>query len=291
MTSGNDMVENNKDIEGKDNSDTHLNKKDLWKTYLYSQGFVTGFNYSKQEAPGFMFSMIPVLEKIYKDEDEKREAYLRHSELFLTEARLSHFVIGMTAAMEERNANEKDIDPRSIGAIKSALMGPLAGIGDSLYHGTLRPIMAGLAISLVVASNHTSVIGPILFVFVMALVGQLLRGLGIFKGYKFGVDFVAKVQSSGILGKLTHYAGIAAYVVIGGFVYKFVNMNLAWSYKAGETVVSLQKTLDGLIPGLLPVIYTLLMYYLLSKKKVGAVTLIVITMAVGIVGVLLGILK
>lgn len=270
--------------------DTSLTRSDLWKLYFYSQGFVTGFNYTKQEGPGYAFSMIPVLEKVYTDNEDKREAYNRHTELFLTEARLSHFVIGLTAAMEERYANERDIDPDSIGAIKSALMGPLAGIGDSLYHGTLRPIMAGLAISLIEASNYTNPMGAILFVLVMAVVGQGLRWFGIFKGYELGVGFVAKVQSSGLLDKLTYYAGIAAFTVIGGFAHRFVNAKLAWEYKAGETVVSLQNTMDSIMPGLIPVLYTLLMYYLLDKKKVGAVTLILITMAIGIVGVLTGIL-
>lgn len=270
--------------------DTRLSKKDLIKLYLYSQGFVTGFNYSKQEGPGFAFSMIPIIEKVYKNDEDKRKAYERHTELFLTEARLSHFVIGMTSAMEERHANDKDIDPDSISMIKSALMGPLAGIGDSLYHGTLRPIMAGLGIALIEASNYTNPFGAILFVLVMALVGQGLRWMGIFKGYELGVEFVAKVQASGLLDKLTYYAGIAAFTVIGGFVYKFVTLNLAWSYEAGETVISLQETLDGIAPGLLPLLYTLSMYYLLEKKKMGAVPLILITMVVGLVGVALGII-
>ena len=78
---------------------TKLNKKDLLKMYIYSQAFVSGFNYEKQEAPGFAFSMMPVIEKVYKNEEDKKEAYRRHTELFLTEARLSHFVIGVTAAM------------------------------------------------------------------------------------------------------------------------------------------------------------------------------------------------
>lgn len=219
-----------------------------------------------------------------------KDAYLRHCELFLTEARLSHFVIGLTAAMEERHANERDIDTDSIGAIKSALMGPLAGIGDSLYHATLRPIMAGLGISLIEASGYTSPFGAILFVLVMAGVGQALRWLGIFKGYELGVDFVAKVQSSGLLDKLTYYAGIAAFTVIGGFAHRFVNIKLAWSYQAGETVVSLQNAVDSIMPGLLPLLYTLFMYYMLDKKKVGSVTLIVMTMVVGVIGVLIGIL-
>ncbi len=261
-----------------------LNKKDLLKMYIYSQAFVSGFNYSKQEAPGFVFTMMPVIEKVYENEPDKIEAYKRHTELFLTEARLSHFVLGMTAAMEERNAIDKDIDPISINAIKAALMGPLAGIGDSLYHGTLRPIMAGLAVSLVIGSEYTSMVGPFLFVIVMALVGQLLRYYGIFKGYEKGVEFVAKIQSSGLLQKMTRYAGIAAYVVIGGFVYKFVTIKIPWEYKAGETVVGIQAVLDGMIPGLLPLLYTLLMLWFMDKKKVSPVTLMLITMLVGVVG-------
>lgn len=266
-------------------NDTKLNKKDLWKFFFYSQGFVTGFNYEKQEAPGFIFSMIPVINKVYKKAEDKKEAFARHAELFLTEARLSHFVLGITAAMEERNANEKDIDPNSINAIKSALMGPLAGIGDSLYHGTLRPILAGLAVSLVVGSGYTSLLGPIIFFIGMAGVGQLLRWLGIFKGYSLGLNFVEKAQSTGLLDKITYYASVAAMVVIGGFVYKFVNIKFIWEYKAAETTINLQNVLNGLMPGLAALGYTMLMYYFIDKKKVNPILLILITMLVGVVGV------
>ncbi|WP_040214987.1 PTS system mannose/fructose/sorbose family transporter subunit IID [Clostridium polynesiense] len=267
-----------------------LSKKDLLKMYIYSQAFVSGFNYSKQEAPGFTFSMIPVVEKVYDNEPEKIEAYKRHTELFLTEARLSHFVLGITAAMEERNAVDKDIDPISINAIKAALMGPLAGIGDSLYHGTLRPIMAGLAVSLVIGSNYTSMVGPVLFLLVMAVVGQLLRYFGIMKGYQKGVELVEKIQSGGLLQKMTRLASIAAYVVIGGFVYKFVTIKIPFAYTAGETTVAIQSVLDGMIPGLLPLLYTLLMLYLMDKKKMSPVVLMLVTMLVGVVGFAVGFL-
>lgn len=270
--------------------DTRLNKHDIWKLFVYSEGFVSGYNFEKQEAPGFIFSLIPVLEKVYQDPKEKKDAYRRHTELFLTEAHLSHFVIGLTAAMEERYANEKDIDPVSIGAIKSALMGPLAGIGDSLYHGTLRPIMAGIAISMVMASNYTSVFGPILFVLVMGGVGQLIRFLGIYQGYEKGVALFSTMQSSGLLQKVTRYAGIAAYVVIGGFVSSFVYFSIPWTYTAGETQVSFQATLDGMMPGLLPLLFTLLMLWLMKKKNMNPILLMVITMAIGMIGYAIGFL-
>lgn len=169
-------------------------------------------------------------------------------------------------------------------------MGPLAGIGDSLYHGTLRPIIAGLAVSMVIASGYTSMVGPLIFVLIMAGVGQLLRYFGIFKGYEKGVEFVGAMQSSGLIDKMTRLAGIAAYTVIGGFVYKFVTINVPWSYTAGETVVSLQSALDGIVPGILPLLYTLLMLWLMDKKKLNPVMLMLVTMVVGIIGYAAGIL-
>ena len=69
------MAENEAKKEALKNDLTRLSRKDLWKLYIYSQGFVSGFNYEKQEAPGFTFSMIPVIEKVYKNEEDKKDAY------------------------------------------------------------------------------------------------------------------------------------------------------------------------------------------------------------------------
>lgn len=266
-----------------------LTKHDIRKLFWYSQAFVSGFNYEKEEAPGFVFSMMPVVEKVYSTEEEKKEAYRRHTELFLTEARLSHLVIGITAAMEEQNAMDEDFDADSINAVKTALMGPLAGIGDSLYHGTLRPLIAGLAVSIIAASNYTSALGAVLFLLVMAGVGQALRYFGIVKGYEKGVGLVAALQSNGIIQKLTKYAGIVACVVIGGWIPSLVWLSIPWSYTAGETVVSLQSTLDSMMPNLLPLCVTLLCYRMLNKKM-SPVVLMILLMVVGVVLYALGIL-
>ena len=233
--------------------------------------------------------MMPVIEKVYDNDDEKRDAYRRHTEMFLTEARMSHLVIGITAAMEEENAHSEEFDADSINSIKTALMGPLAGIGDSLYHGTLRPLIAGFAVSLIAASNYTNPLGSILFVLVMAGIGQAIRYLGIVKGYEKGVSLVATLQSSGIIQKLTKYAGILACVVIGGWIPSLVWLSIPWSYTAGETVVSLQSTLDGMMPNVLPLCVTLLCYKLLDKKM-SPVILMIVLMIAGVILHALGIL-
>ena len=69
-----------------------------------------------------------------------------------------------------------------------------------------------------------------------------------------------------------------------------MTINIPWSYTAGETVVSLQSTLDGIMPGMLPLLYTLLMLWLMNKKKANPVILMLVTMVIGILGHLAGIL-
>jgi PTS system mannose-specific IID component/fructoselysine and glucoselysine-specific PTS system IID component len=232
--------------------------------------------------------MMPVIEKVYDDPEEKQEAYSRHMDYFLTNDITSAIPVGVAAAMEERHALERDIDPGSINAVKTALMGPLAGLGDSLLNGTARPILAGLAISLVTAGLGW--IGPIMFVIGMSIVSLGVRYLGVFQGYKQGVKFVEKIQTSGLINNISELAGIAAYIIVGGFIPLLVTINVPLKYSSGKTTISIQETLDNLMPGVLGLLYTGLMYYLISKKKVSAIKLIFITMIFGIIGVYCGFL-
>lgn len=265
-----------------------LTKKDLWKIFLNQLTIRCANNYERQQNAGFTQAMMPVIEKLYDTPEEKQEAYERHMEYFLTNDITSAIPVGVAAAMEERHAVERDIDPNSINAVKTALMGPLAGLGDSLLNGTARPLLAGLAISMV--SAGLGWVGPIIFVIGMALVSLGIRYLGVFQGYKQGVKFVDKIQSSGLISKISDLAAIAAYVIVGGFVPLLVYINIPITYTNGDTTLSIQETLNGLMPGLLGLLYTLLMYILISKKKISAVKLILVTMVLGIAGVYAGIL-
>lgn len=278
------------EAEPVDTSYRVITKKDLWRTFRYALAIESGNCTTRQEADGILQGMIPVLDKVYEDKSKRAEAYQRHCELFLTEGRMASICIGISCAMEERNAKVGDIDVDSINAIKVALMGPLAGVGDSLLHGTLRPIMAGLACSMVTASGYTSAIGPFLFFAVMTIVGMAVRYFGIFKGYEGGLALVANLQEGGMLDRLTKYAGIAAFTVCGGFISSLVYVTLNVSYTQGETVIALHEVLDGLMPNLIPLLYTLLMYWLIDKKKVNIILLMFITILLGVAGVYVGIM-
>ena len=265
-----------------------LTKKDLWKVFRGQLTIRGANNYERQQNAGFTQAMMPVIEKVYDNDEDKREAYERPMEYFLTNDITSAIPVGIAAAMEEMHANDPDMDPNAINAVKTALMGPLAGLGDSLLNGTARPILASLAISLVHA--NLGWVGPIFFVIGMSIVSLGIRYLGVIQGYKQGIKLVEKINSSGLISKITDIAAIAAYTIVGGFIPALVVMNIPIEIKSGETVINIQKTLDGLMPGVLGLAYTFLMYYLVTKKKISAVKLIFFTMVFAILAVYAGIL-
>ena len=252
-----------------------LTKKDLWKVFRGQLTIRGANNYERQQNAGFTQAMMPVIEKVYDNDEDKRDI-------------TSAIPVGIAAAMEEMHANDPDMDPNAINAVKTALMGPLAGLGDSLLNGTARPILASLAISLVHA--NLGWVGPIFFVIGMSIVSLGIRYLGVFQGYKQGIKLVEKINSSGLISKITDIAAIAAYTIVGGFIPALVVMNIPIEIKSGETVINIQKTLDGLMPGVLGLAYTFLMYYLVTKKKISAVKLIFFTMVFAILAVYAGIL-
>ena len=271
-----------------ENQNKKITKKDLWRVFRNQLTIRAANNYERQTNAGFTQSMIPVIEKLYDNDEDKLEAYHRHMEYFLTNDITSAIPIGITVAMEEMHANNEDFDPQTISAVKTALMGPLAGLGDSLLNGTARPILASIAISLIGAGLGWA--GPIFFVLGMSIVSLGIRYLGVFEGYKQGVKLVETIANSGLIDDITDIASIAAYMIVGGFIPLLVTINTPIVIGTGESKLVLQDMLNGLTPGLLGLLYTGLMYYLIQKKKMSAVLLIFVTMLVGITAVYTGIL-
>lgn len=263
-----------------------LNKKDLAKVYRRQFLIRAGLNFERQQCVGFTSALTPLIDKYYSTEEEKAQVMKRHMNLFLSQPMVASLPIGVSLAMEERIALEKDIDPEAVNSVKTALMGPLAALGDSLINGTLRPLVAGIAITM---AQQNNVLGPILFLLVMGFTSLFVRYLGVYKGYEKGVQIVEDIHQSGLIDKLTDIASIAAFVIVGGFIPAVVGLALNISFTTGDTVLSIQEQLNGLMPGLLPVLLTLLMYFFISKKKVNPILLMFALMFVGILGVYLGI--
>jgi PTS system mannose-specific IID component/fructoselysine and glucoselysine-specific PTS system IID component len=269
------------------NTNERLTRQDLWKIFRGQFFIRSALNFERMQNVGFTHAMAPIIEKYYDTPEEKQAAIDRHMQMFLTQPMVASIPIGVAAAMEERVVVDRDIESESIDATKTALMGPLAALGDSLINGTARPILAGIGCSLALAG---SILGPIIFLIGMSIITLGVRYLGIFKGYEKGVGLVADLQKSGLINKITELASVAAYVVIGGFIVSIVSLNLNIIYTAGDATIDIQQTLDSLLPSLLPVLLTLGVYKILSKRKISAILLMLIIMLFGIAATYLGIM-
>lgn len=264
-----------------------LTKKDLNRVAIRSLGMEWDWNYERQMNMAFCYSMLPIIKKLYPNKDDQTEAMQRHLEFFNTTPHMSTLILGITAAMEEQNANDPEFETESINNVKVSLMGPLAGIGDSFIWGTLRIIATGVGVSLAAQGN---ILGPILFLLLFNIPAQGLRFYLMHAGYKLGSGFLAKVQESGLMEVLTYGASVLGLMVIGGMTAENVGVNVPLVIGSGETATTLGDICNTIMPGLLPLAFTLLMYWLVSKKNVKTTTLLVALVVVGLVGSFFGIL-
>lgn len=266
--------------------DKVVTKKDLTKVFLREITYEHTWNYERMGNVGFCFSMYPVLKKLYPDKKDLADAMKRHLTLYQTSHYLATFQMGITAAMEEENAQDADFDTDSIGAVKTALMGPIAGIGDSLFWGTIKVIATGIGCSLALQGN---ILGPILFLLIFNIPAYLCRWFGVFLGYKMGRESMAKIVESGLMKVVMEVASIMGIMVVGGMTMDMTSINFITQIGSGEEASTIQDLLNGIVPGL-PVLLLFGVTYWLLKKKVNPLLIMLIMLVLGIAGAFFGFL-
>ncbi|QBY43096.1 PTS mannose transporter subunit IID [Arsenophonus nasoniae] len=264
-----------------------LTAGDIRGVFLRSNLFQGSWNFERMQALGFCFSMIPVIRRLYpENSEERKQAIKRHLEFFNTHPYVAAPVLGVTMAMEEQRANGADIDDGAINGIKVGLMGPLAGVGDPIFWGTVRPVFAALGAGTAMSG---SLLGPLLFFILFNLVRLLTRYYGVSYGYKKGLDIVHDM-GGGFLQKMTEGASILGLFVMGALVNKWTNVNIPLvvseikNLETGEvTITTVQTILNQLMPGLVPLLLTFGCMWLL-RRKVNPLWIIVGFFILGIVG-------
>ena len=257
-----------------------ITQKDLNRMTWRSLFLQASFNYERMQACGWLYGLIPGLKKIHRDKDDLSKSMSMHMEFFNTHPFLVTFIMGIVIAMEENKEH-----PDAIRAIKVATMGPLGGIGDALFWMTLLPISAGIGASMAMQGN---IAGPFVFLIIFNIVHFALRFGLMNYGYNTGVKAMDTLKTS--TESISRAASILGLTVVGGLIASFVNLTTPIVIQTKGSEVVLQELLDGqVMPKLLPLVYTLLMYRLM-KKDLSPVKLILITVIVGIVGHLIGIL-
>lgn len=272
----------------KTSNEKMFTKKDMTKMAVNAGalGMEYSWNYPRQMHLAFCMMIEKCLRKIYKDDPEGYAAALtRHVAFFNVTPQLAPFVGGIAVSMEEKVATG-ELEGAAVDSVKAALMGPLSGIGDSIFLGCIRVIAVAVGASLAATGN---ILGPILYFLIYNIPAFLVRIFGARLGYDLGFSLLTNAQKSGLMDKIMYAAGIVGTMVIGAMSSNMFRATLPTKIGSGDSATTLQKILDGIMPGMLG-IAALGIYYWLLKKKVNPMILIVGTMILGIAGAFFGFL-
>lgn len=297
-----------------------LSKSDRLKVCIRSQFLQGSWNYERMQNGGYAFAMIPAIKKLYKDKVDQIAALKRHMEFFNTHPYIASPIIGVTLALEQEKANGAAVDDAAVQGVKVGMMGPLAGIGDPVFWFTLRPILGAMCASIAMDGN---MLGPIMFFLLWNIIRFGFMWYTQEFGYKVG-NQITENLSGNLLENITRGASILGMFVLGALVQRWVSIKFApvvssvqlskgayieWDQLPAGTeglkaafqqvgsglaldpvkVTTLQNNLDALIPGLVPLLLTLLCMWLL-KKGISPIVIIIALFAVGIVGHLIGLM-
>jgi PTS system mannose-specific IID component len=267
-----------------------LTRRDVQRSFwLWTFFSHANYNYERLQGTAFAHAMTPIIRKLYKDPDEIKAALKRHLVFFNTEPNVGGVIHGAVIAMEEQRANGAPIDDDDINSVKSGLMGPLAGVGDSISQGTITPILLSIGIGLAAAGN---ILGPILYLVFEVGIMLALAYFMWMQGYDRGREGVTAMLKSGTLDRVLTGAGVLGNMVMGALTFQFVHIYLTLHFGfdvgGGQTkdFDVTKDLLNGIMPGLLPLAFTLLTWWLLARRRISPLWLLVAYIVIAMVGAL-----
>lgn len=255
-----------------------LDKKVLnqmaWRS-MFLQG---SFNYQRMQANGWLYSIIPGLKKIHTDKEDLSESMQHNLEFFNTHPFLVTFVMGIVLSLEQQKA-----EIPMIRAVRVAAMGPLGGIGDALFWFTLLPITAGISANLALDG---SLLGPVLFLVIFNVFHFGIRYGLMHWSYKLGVNAIEALTRHA--KEFTRAASILGVLVVGALTALYGGTTTVLEIPNGDSPIVVQEVLDGIMPHLLPLGITLMLYFLI-KKGWSPVKGIGLVLVLGLLGAFVGV--
>jgi D-glucosaminate-specific PTS system IID component len=237
------------------------------------------------QALAFGFSMNKVMRKLYKDDpDELQAAMTRHISMFNTNCDWGSIIHGIVISLEEqRSKGAEEITPDMIESIKIGLMGPLAGIGDSVDQGIVATIPLAIFVPMALEGSVAAAFIP----GIIYVVWSMLWSWFLFrKGYSMGRSAVTDILHSGTIKKVIDVATIVGIFMVGCLSASYVK--LACVATVGG--VEIQSILDSMLPKLLPFAVTMGMYLYIKKRGPHYLRIIVVTMIAAVLLTGLGII-
>ena len=251
-----------------------LDKKTLNKMVWRSLFLQASFNYERMQAAGWLYGILPGLQKIHTDKDDLSKSMKHNLEFFNTHPFLVTFVMGIILSLEQQKA-----DNNTIRAVRVAAMGPLGGIGDAIFWFTLVPITAGITANMAISG---SLAGPILFLLIFNAVQFGVRYWLMHWSYNLGskaIDILTKNAK-----EFTRSASMLGVFIVGALTSNYGATKLAIEIPNGKAPINIQNILDGVLPQMIPLLLTLMLYYLIKKKKWTPIACIGLLLVTGLVG-------
>ena len=285
-----------------------VSKKSLNSSFWrWFYGNLTCFSHEHMQTFGYMWSMLPIIQELYETKDEQAEKLQTYYPFFNTEPQIGSIVVGITAGLEEARANgAEEIDDEMINGIRAGLMGPLAGIGDSLIVGTYIPVLLGIALGL---AEGGSIIGPLFYIVVWNVTSIFFQKWIYNKGYELGgsaVEVIVGEQATALRESVIVMGQVIVGAMAGTWVSITTSVQLTTSIQnktemviegskviekvtgTQEVPVLLQEKLDGAFPGVLTLLFVLGCWWLIAKKAISPIKIMLLMVVVAIVGVLVG---
>ncbi len=267
-----------------------LDNKTLNKMVWRSCQLQAAFNYERMQSAGWLWSMLPGLQKIHTNKEDLAASMTHNMDFLNTHPFAVTFVMGMVLSMEQQK-----MDITTIRSVRVSTAAPLGGIGDALFWMTLIPITAGMTANMAIEG---SLIGPILY-FIIAFGAEMALRYGLmYWSYNMGTKAVSMMTA--YAKEFTHAASVLGVFVIGALIANYGGgVRLGISIPNGQTAaedgsmvdvfINIQDYLDKIVPCLIPLLFTLMCYFLIKKKGFTPVKLIGLFLVIGIVGAIFGI--
>lgn len=257
-----------------------LDKKTLNKMVWRSLNLQGSFNYERMQAAGWLYCILPGLEKIHADNKEDLKISMEHNlEFFNTHPFLVTFVMGIVLSLEQQKT-----DINTIRSVRVAAMGPLGGIGDAIFWFTLVPITAGITANMAIDG---SIAGPIIFLLIFNGVQFAIRFFLMGWSYKLGSQAIEIMTANA--REFTRAASMLGVFVVGALTANMGGTTIALEVPNGESPIIIQNILDGILPKMIPLALTLLLFFLMKKKNWKPVMCIALLIVIGIIGGFFGI--
>ncbi|MDF2523813.1 MAG: system mannose/fructose/sorbose family transporter subunit [Clostridiales bacterium] len=273
-----------------------ITKTDITKSWIrwfaYSE---VSNSYERLQALAFCGAMSGILEKLYKNKEDLAAALQRHLTMYNTQCNWGSVISGITIALEEKAASkseevteeeEDEVSEEVITGIKTGLMGPIAGIGDTIDYGTLRPILMGIFIPFALAGSAVAALLPLIIQTTFtAIMGYTLYH----KGYSVGKKSIIDILQSGKIQQVISGAGVVGMFMMGALSANYVKLTTPMTITTSVKVLQIQTFIDQIAPKLLPLVAVLGVYLYLIKIGPNYVKIVGFLIGISLLGSAIGI--